>query len=163
MKFPFFALCLIFLAVGKISGDELKFSSVKEILLKEMKADELNLEESLANEFDSAAPEVSQQKSIESTKKADLKSQTTVLGPLSQFVTMINGEVCHVGNYQASSIVTVLEGPHMGLQMFITYQGVIYSKNTEYTIEDTEDGIYFRHEYPDSTVITGKDQVIILK
>lgn len=86
----------------------------------------------------------------------------TPLYPLEEGMAYVNGQLCHVGKYPRSIIYTVLEGPYFGTQTTVTYDGIVLYVNQDYKIEYTPGGVIFRHEYADSKVITGANQVIKL-
>lgn len=89
--------------------------------------------------------------------------KTLVITPITQGKVFINGVYCHVGNYARTVIITVLEGAQFGLQTTMTYQGRVLSCNYVCFLDNTYAGIFLRHEYPDVTVITGSEQVIIVR
>lgn len=95
-----------------------------------------------------------------STDKMKMKGSLMVV-PYSQQFAYINGILCHVGYYNDCAITTVLEGFHYGKQVVSRIDGALLV-NPYYNIDYTPNGMFLRHEYHDSTVITGQDQLIVL-
>lgn len=93
-----------------------------------------------------------------------LKAYGTYIGvPLLQQEEWIDGALCHVSYYSDAVITTVLTGPYYGLQLTSDYRGNLLIVNPYYTLERNFSGIFLRHEYPDCTIITGKNQAIFSK
>lgn len=94
---------------------------------------------------------------------ANRRAKVRVVAPISQGLTYIDGELCHVGDYPNISLITVLQGPHRGMQTTLDYNGVVLCVNLVFFVQDTPAGIVLRHEYPGTTVKTGVDQVVIVR
>lgn len=90
------------------------------------------------------------------------QQKSLVIVPITQGILYVNGVLCHVGNYARTVLITVLEGPQFGLQTTMNYRGRVLACNFVCYLDNTPDGVLLRHEYYDSTVITGTTQVIIL-
>lgn len=86
-----------------------------------------------------------------------------IVAPVSQGLSYIDGARCHIGTYLRSTIITVLEGPNYGCQLTISnLTGQIVYLNPNYMIDYTPGGVIFRHEYNDSSVVTGADQIVFV-
>lgn len=83
-----------------------------------------------------------------------------MLYPQAEGLAYLNGYLSHVGNYPRSIVYTVLEGPQYGLQIVMTYDGIILYVNYDFDLERAPGGVIFHHYYEDSTIITGSTQVI---
>ncbi len=84
-----------------------------------------------------------------------------ILRPINQGLAYVNGELCHVGNYLHSTLYTVLEGPHYGLQTVVDYNGFVLFVNFDYDLEYISGGLILHHYYDDCKVVTGATQMII--
>lgn len=81
--------------------------------------------------------------------------------PYSQGFSYIKGTFCHVANYVHGSIITVFEGYNYGLQTTVDYYGNVIAVNYSPVVEYSPAGTTFKHYYPDCSVVTGMDQIIL--
>lgn len=148
----FFLITFLFTA---LVADEVKeMSPISEILIDD---------ERFANlDFD-ILTETESDESLESLLKNSDEAHTKALMvlPYHQGLALIRGEMCHIADYARCSIITVLQGPHYGIQTITTPNGFILRVKTNFFVDSTPQGIYLRHEYRNSTVITGSAQMVV--
>lgn len=158
-------------------AEDAVLSSTHESMVKELKLEELKLDELIqANVSSKPEAMIKALSSDVSTRaiSADSPAAMTInklygyhncliVVPISQGFSFIDGARCHVGTYLKSTIITVMEGPNYGCQLTVSnYTGQIICINPAYLVEFTPGGVIFRHEYNDSTVVTGYDQVVFV-
>ncbi|PJD97508.1 MAG: hypothetical protein CK425_02450 [Parachlamydia sp.] len=94
--------------------------------------------------------------------EADQKTaRSIVVVPFLQKLAIHNGALTHFAHYKHCIIATKMSGPHFGCQYFMTPLGDIFLVNPLFSIDEVPGGRFLRHEYHDSTVLTGQDQIII--
>lgn len=83
--------------------------------------------------------------------------------PYSEGEILFQGYLAYLAYYPLSYTVTLLEGPQYGLQLVFNYWDELIVVNPYPLIERTRHGLRLRHEYLDSSIITGDDQFVLLK
>lgn len=175
----YFLICLTMLYAVGVSATELEEAqsdgygaitnsqiSTHNPLVEESKIHEINFDAASVNvDSQSTLTELMGQKSANFDFGSNQKrmARVRVVPPVSQGLTRINGELCHVGDYPNCSLITVLRGPHRGMQTTVDYNGVVLCVNHIFFVEHTPSGVVLRHEYPGVTVRTGLDQVVIVR
>lgn len=102
------------------------------------------------------------EEALKDPEQEDEKSpKAFIVAPFLQHFSIFEGAFTHFAHYNHCVIATKLSGFQYGFQYFMTHSGVVFIVNPLYLIEDTPCGTYLRHEYLDSTVLTGQDQVIL--
>jgi hypothetical protein len=88
-------------------------------------------------------------------------AKSFIVTPIRQNLVIVNGVLTHMAEYSHCVIATEISGSRFGYQYFMTHSGVVFLVNTVFSVDHTIAGDYLRHEYRDSTVLTGQDQIII--
>ncbi|MBA3721644.1 MAG: hypothetical protein H0W88_04510 [Parachlamydiaceae bacterium] len=157
-------LCSI-MFLPAIHAEEQNAETVQEVLINELQLDKIDFDElqkaasdEPTNLYDCVSG------SDEGLDCIRCMQRQMILQPYSQGVRYVKGALCHVGNYNHSSIITVLEGYNAGLQTTVDYYGYVLVVNYPYVIECTPGGgVTYKHSYPDSTVVTGSNQLIYFR
>lgn len=156
-----FVTVLLFSPWQSAFSEEL--SSVNEILTQELGLDKIDFNYLSQTENGNLRDLIGTGRQEESTLSSlNDYGQQKLVTPITQWMDSIQGEYCHIANYPTSSIITVFEGPHYGLQIVVDCYGNKRYVNRHFIIEHTPTGgMILRHRYPDCVVITGKDQVVL--
>jgi len=94
--------------------------------------------------------------------EADQKiARSIVVMPFYQRLAIHHGALTHFAHYKHCIIATKMSGANFGCQCFMTPLGDIFLINPLFSIDELPHGRFIRHEYQDSTVLTGQDQIII--
>ncbi|WP_068467317.1 hypothetical protein [Candidatus Protochlamydia phocaeensis] len=168
-------LILFSLMVGHMQAEEKAHlsDSQKKVLeslhLKEIKLEQLADESRKEQENklgDSMVADVKERSSVPpaATGVRSLFSYPSylIVTPIYEELSFIDGAPCHVGHYSHFSLITVLEGINWGCQLRVAYDGAVLSIKPFNSVDFTPGGMIFRHEYFNSTVVTGANQVIYL-
>lgn len=160
-----FIALFLFSTFATVSAIEL--SSAHEILVQEAGIDKLDFNNLPENEPSNLADFLGNAKtetSLDSLTTLRNFGSKRIIVPASQGMMYIHGELCHVANYETSTIITVFEGPNYGLQTVVDYYGVVRYVNRYCTVEYSRSGgMILRHGYPDCLVITGRDQIVVFQ
>lgn len=153
-----FVFILSLQAEDKIDSEETKsFSSSKEMLASHLERKKAEEKRDSALVYVASVEEALKDPATEGEEKS---SKALVVAPFSQYFSIFEGSLTHFAHYNHCIIATKMSGIQYGYQYFMTHAGMVFVVNPLYAVEETFNGTYLRHEYLDSTVLTGQDQVI---